>query len=71
MKRPAEIFKQVQAIGTMVELTGVFKGIASMRIAQIKDQVLQSQDFFAAPGVYIHWGRSFLWLWPAQMRKTS
>ena len=53
MKRPAEIFKQVQAIGTMVELTGVFKGIASMRIAQIKDQVLQSQDFFAALwGVY-------------------
>lgn len=53
MKRPAEIFKRVQAIGTMVELTGVFKGIASMRIAQIKDQVLQSQDFFAALwGVY-------------------
>jgi len=53
MKRPAEIFKQVQAIGTMVELTGVFKGIASMRIAQIKDQVLQSQDFFASLwGVY-------------------
>ncbi len=48
MKRPAEIYKQVQAIGTMVELTGVFKGIASMRIAQIKDQVLQSQEFFAA-----------------------
>jgi ATP synthase F1 gamma subunit len=53
MKRPAEIYKQVQAIGTMVELTGVFKGIASMRIAQIKDQVLQSQDFFASLwGVY-------------------
>jgi ATP synthase F1 gamma subunit len=53
MKRPAEIFKTVQAIGTMVELTGVFKGIASMRIAQIKDQVLQSQEFFAALwGVY-------------------
>jgi ATP synthase F1 gamma subunit len=48
MKRPAEIAKQLHAIGTMVELTGVFKGIASMRIAQIKDQVLQSQDFFAA-----------------------
>lgn len=48
MKRPSEIIKQVNAIGTMVELTGVFKGIASMRIAQIKDQVLQSQDFFAS-----------------------
>ena len=48
MKRPGEIIKQVNAIGTMVELTGVFKGIASMRIAQIKDQVLQSQDFFSS-----------------------
>lgn len=53
MKRPSEIQKSMNAIGTMVELTGVFKGIASMRIAQIKDQVLQSQDFFAALwGVY-------------------
>jgi ATP synthase F1 gamma subunit len=48
MKRPGEIAKQLSAIGTMVQLTGVFKGIASMRIAQIKDQVLQSQEFFAA-----------------------
>ena len=48
MKRPGEIAKQLQAIGTMVALTGVFKGIASMRIAQIKDQVVQSQEFFAA-----------------------
>lgn len=53
MKRPGEIAKQLSAIGTMVELTGVFKGIASMRIAQVKDQVLQSQEFFAALwGVY-------------------
>ena len=48
MKRPSEIAKSLQAIGTMKELTGVFKGIASMRIAQIKDQVVQSQDFFAS-----------------------
>jgi F-type H+-transporting ATPase subunit gamma len=47
MKRPSEIAKQLSAIGTLVELTGVFKGIASMRIAQIKDQVLQSQEFFS------------------------
>lgn len=53
MKRPSEIAKDLTAIGTLVELTGVFKGIASMRIAQIKDQVLQSQEFFAALwGVY-------------------
>src|SRR3989344_52887 len=31
---------------TMVQLTGVFEGIASMRISQIKDQVQQSEDFF-------------------------
>ena len=48
MKRPLEIQKQMNAIGTMAELTSVFKGIASMRISQVKDQVVQSQDFFAA-----------------------
>ena len=48
MKRPLEIQKQMQAIGTMAELTSVFKGIASMRISQVKDQVVQSQDFFAS-----------------------
>lgn len=48
MKRPLELAKDLQAIGTMVGLTSVFKGIASMRIAQIKDQVVQSQDFFGA-----------------------
>jgi ATP synthase F1 gamma subunit len=48
MKRPSEIAKELDTIGVMVELTSVFKGIASMRIAQIKDQVLQSQEFFAA-----------------------
>lgn len=31
---------------TLTELTSVFEGIASMRIAQIKNQVLQSQNFF-------------------------
>jgi F-type H+-transporting ATPase subunit gamma len=58
MKRPAEIQKQLHAIGTMAELTSVFKGIASMRISQVKDQVLLSQDFFAA-----------LWSMYAQIRK--
>ncbi len=48
MKRPLEIQKQMFAIGTMAELTSVFKGIASMRISQVKDQVVQSQDFFAS-----------------------
>lgn len=33
-------------MGTIVGLTGVFEGLASMRIAQTKNQVLQSQKFF-------------------------
>lgn len=46
MKRPQEIEKEVKAMGTLVELSGVFEGIASMRIAQIKNQVLQATEFF-------------------------
>ncbi len=46
MKRPQEIAQDEAAMGSMVELTSIFEGIASMRIAQIKDQVLQSQQFF-------------------------
>jgi F-type H+-transporting ATPase subunit gamma len=33
-------------MGTLVELTSVFEGIASMRIAQVKNQVLQATTFF-------------------------
>jgi ATP synthase F1 gamma subunit len=47
MRNPAEIEKEEKAIGTLVELTGVFEGIASMRIAQIKNQVLQATAFFS------------------------
>ena len=46
MRRPSEIERDEQAIGTLVELTGVFEGIASMRISQIKNQVLQATEFF-------------------------
>lgn len=46
MKRPQEIEKDEKAMTTLVELTGVFEGIASMRIAQIKNQVLQATQFF-------------------------
>lgn len=48
MKRPLEIEKDEATMSTLVELTGVFEGIASMRIAQIKSQVLQSTKFFNA-----------------------
>ncbi len=46
MRRPVEIEREEMAMGTLVELTGVFEGIASMRIAQIKNQVLQATQFF-------------------------
>ena len=46
MRNPKDIEMEEKAIGTLVELTGVFEGIASMRIAQIKNQVLQATAFF-------------------------
>jgi ATP synthase F1 gamma subunit len=46
MRRPAEIARDEASMGTLVELTSVFEGIASMRIAQTKSQVLQSTKFF-------------------------
>lgn len=46
MRRPSEIEKDVNAMATLAELTSVFEGIASMRIAQIKNQVMQATQFF-------------------------
>ncbi len=46
MKRPNEIAREEVSMSTLVELTSVFEGIASMRISQIKNQVLQSTKFF-------------------------
>lgn len=46
MRRPIEIARQEMSMATLVQLTGIFEGIASMRIAQIKSQVLQSTRFF-------------------------
>lgn len=46
MKRPNEIAKDEAAMATLAELTSVFEGIASMRIAQTKTQVLESTKFF-------------------------
>ncbi|MBP6962227.1 F0F1 ATP synthase subunit gamma [Candidatus Saccharibacteria bacterium] len=46
MRRPNDIERDVKSIATLVELTSVFEGIASMRIAQIKNQVLQATEFF-------------------------
>lgn len=46
MKRLNELAKEEAAMGVLVELTGAFEGIASMRISQIKSQVEQSTKFF-------------------------
>lgn len=47
MRGLAEILKERDAMATMAQLSSAFEGIASMRISQIKDQVLQSQSFFS------------------------
>lgn len=46
MRQLADLGKELEAMGTIVELTSAFEGIASMRIAQIKDQVQSSEKFF-------------------------
>jgi ATP synthase F1 gamma subunit len=60
VKRPQEIAKDHQAMMSIANLTTVFESLASMRIAQTKDQVLQSQAFF-----------NELWQMYAQMRVDS
>lgn len=61
------IAKERDAMQTLVQLASVFEGLASMRIAQIKDQVQSSERYFADLwNIYIqirvdelfHFGRS-------------
>lgn len=47
MRQLADISHERDTMHTMVELTGAFEGIASMRIAQVKDQTQRSAKFFA------------------------
>jgi ATP synthase F1 gamma subunit len=46
MKRPAEIAKEQESMQTLSNLTSILEGVASMHIAKIKNQVLQSKNFF-------------------------
>jgi F-type H+-transporting ATPase subunit gamma len=46
VKRPQEIAQDELAMDSLVELTSIFEGIASMRISQIKNQVTSAQQFF-------------------------
>lgn len=48
MRQPNDIARDETSMSTLVELTSVFEGIASMRIAQTKNQVLESTKFFNA-----------------------
>ena len=47
MSRLQEVAERRTAMDTIVNLTSVFEGLASMRIAQVKNQVLASQQFFS------------------------
>lgn len=46
MSRLQDLEKKMQGVSAMVEISSVFEGIASMKIAQIKNQVMQSTEFF-------------------------
>ena len=46
MRKPNDLEKEEQAMATLVGITSVFEGIASMRISKIRNQVLQSTQFF-------------------------
>ncbi len=46
MSRLKEIEKQMQGMQTMVEISSVLESIASMKIAKVKNQVLQATQFF-------------------------
>lgn len=47
MKRPLEIARRESDMTTIGSLTSVFESLASMKIAKVKNQVLESQHFFA------------------------
>lgn len=47
MRRAQDIVAEEQSMRTILTLTGAFEGLSSMRITQIKDQVVESRDFFA------------------------
>lgn len=47
MSQLQEVTNSRKAMSTIVDITNVFEGLASMRIAQVKSQVLQSQKFFS------------------------
>ena len=47
MEETRDIIQQEESMETLVGLTNVFEGIASLRISQVKNQVVQSKQFFS------------------------
>jgi ATP synthase F1 gamma subunit len=47
MRRAQDIAGEEQSMRTIMTLTSAFEGLSSMKIAQIKDQVVESQSFFS------------------------
>ena len=47
MKRAVDYLWEKNTVSTLVDLTGAFEGISSLRITQIRRQALASQQFFA------------------------
>ena len=43
MRRAADVASQEHTMRTIMTLTNAFEGLSSMKIAQIKDQVVESQ----------------------------
>ena len=67
MRQLLDIAQDKADIGTIVNITSVFEGLASMHLSKIKNQVQQSQQFFEALwGIYsqirvdniFHYGRA-------------
>lgn len=48
MRQLLDLEQEKADIGTIVNITSVFEGLASMRLSKIKNQVQQSQQFFQA-----------------------
>lgn len=46
MSNLQDIEQRKDSLDTIVELTGIFEGVAGMKIAKIKNQVLQATEFF-------------------------
>ncbi len=47
MSQLQDLEKQMENMNALVDITGIFEGIASIKIARVKNQVLQATQFFS------------------------